>query len=36
MLPVWNGKLRPFAWKATAEVIHDKVRRSRELEGKPD
>lgn len=29
----WNEQPKPFAWKATAEVILDKVRRSKELAG---
>jgi len=29
----WNEKPRPFVWKATAEVILDKVRRCKELAG---
>ena len=27
----WNGAAAPFAWKATADVILDKVRRCKEL-----
>jgi transposase len=26
----WNNQLRPFVWKATADVILDKIRRCRE------
>jgi transposase len=29
----WNQQPRPFVWKATAEVILDKVRRCKELAG---
>ena len=29
-LATWNDKPKPFVWKATADVILDKVRRSRE------
>jgi hypothetical protein len=29
----WNEKPRPFIWKATADVILDKVRRCKELIG---
>jgi transposase len=29
----WNDKPRPFVWKATADVILDKVRRCKELNG---
>jgi transposase len=29
----WNEELRPFVWKATAEVILDKIRRCKELAG---
>lgn len=29
-LAVWNNEPRPFAWKATADVILDKIRRCRE------
>jgi transposase len=31
----WNQEPRPFVWKATAEVILDKVRRCKELAGTP-
>src|SRR5213594_4490161 len=31
----WNNKLQPFVWKATADVILDKVRRCKELAGTP-
>ena len=29
-LATWNHKPKPFLWKATADVILDKVRRCRE------
>jgi hypothetical protein len=29
-LATWNDKPKPFVWKATADVILDKVRRCRE------
>jgi transposase len=29
----WNDKPRPFVWKATADVILEKVRRCKELNG---
>jgi len=29
----WNGDPKPFIWKATADVILDKVRRCKELNG---
>jgi transposase len=29
-LAVWNNEPRPFVWKATADVILDKIRRCRE------
>jgi len=29
----WNNKPHPFVWKATADVILDKVRRCKELAG---
>lgn len=32
-LATWNQKPRAFAWKATADVILDKVRRCKELNG---
>jgi transposase len=32
-LASWNGSPAPFVWKASAEVIPDKVRRCRELTG---
>src|SRR5438128_4332232 len=32
-LATWNQEPRPFVWKATAEVILDKVRRCKELAG---
>jgi transposase len=31
----WNQAPRPFVWKATADVILDKVRRCKELNGTP-
>src|SRR5438552_15015689 len=31
----WNNKPQPFVWKATADVILDKVRRCKELAGTP-
>ena len=31
----WNDQPKPFAWKATADVILDKVRRCKELTGTP-
>ena len=31
----WNNDPKPFVWKATAEVILDKVRRCKELAGTP-
>lgn len=31
----WNHKAQPFVWKATADVILDKVRRCKELAGTP-
>ena len=31
----WNQQPRPFVWKASAEVILDKVRRCKELAGTP-
>jgi len=31
----WNNKPHPFVWKATADVILDKVRRCKELAGTP-
>jgi hypothetical protein len=30
----WNNESKPFEWKATADVILDKVRRCREAIGK--
>jgi transposase len=30
-LALWNGKPTPFIWKASADVILDKVRRCKEL-----
>jgi len=30
-LAQWNGSPTPFAWKASADVILDKVRRCKEL-----
>lgn len=32
-LATWNNKPKPFVWKATADVILDKVRRCREAIG---
>jgi hypothetical protein len=32
----WNGDPAPFVWKASAEVILDKVRRCKELSGTED
>jgi len=32
-LAKWNNKPKPFVWKATADVILDKVRRCKELRG---
>jgi transposase len=32
----WNEKPKPFIWKATADVILDKVRRCKELAGTGD
>jgi transposase len=34
-LATWNENPKPFAWKATADVILDKVRRCKELVGTP-
>src|SRR6267154_4853554 len=31
----WNDEPKPFAWKATADVIFEKVRRCKELTGTP-
>jgi hypothetical protein len=31
----WNNKPHPFLWKATPDVILDKVRRCKELAGTP-
>lgn len=31
----WNDQPKPFVWKATADVILDKVRRCKELTGTP-
>jgi transposase len=31
----WNNQPQPFVWKATADVILDKVRRCKELAGTP-
>ena len=31
----WNDQPKPFVWKATADVIFDKVRRCKELLGTP-
>jgi hypothetical protein len=30
-LASWNGQSRPFVWKASADLILDKVRRGQEL-----
>ena len=30
-LATWNGDPTPFVWKASADVILDKVRRCKEL-----
>ncbi|MFT2542990.1 IS630 family transposase, partial [Escherichia coli] len=30
-LAAWNGSPMPFTWKASADVILDKVRRCKEL-----
>jgi hypothetical protein len=32
-LASWNDTPKPFVWKATADVILDKVRRCKELAG---
>ena len=32
-LSIWNNQPQPFVWKATADVILDKVRRCKELAG---
>jgi transposase len=32
-LATWNDKPKPFVWKATADVILDKIRRCKELNG---
>jgi hypothetical protein len=32
-LASWNDKPKAFAWKATADVILDKIRRCKELAG---
>jgi transposase len=34
-LAKWNDAPKPFIWKATADVILDKVRRCKELSGTP-
>ena len=34
-LSIWNDQPQPFVWKATADVILDKVRRCKELAGTP-
>jgi len=34
-LAKWNDAPKPFVWKATADVILDKVRRCKELSGTP-
>ena len=33
-LATWNGEPKPFVWKASADVILDKVRRCKELSGR--
>ncbi|MFZ0960021.1 MAG: hypothetical protein WAO35_03890 [Terriglobia bacterium] len=35
-LASWNNQPKPFVWRATAEVIRDKVRRREELSGTPE
>jgi transposase len=35
-LSCWNGEPTPFVWRATADVILDKVRRCKELAGTGD
>jgi hypothetical protein len=35
-LASWNGAPTPFVWKASAEVILDKVSRCKELTGTGD
>ncbi|HTV55399.1 MAG TPA: IS630 family transposase, partial [Terriglobia bacterium] len=30
-LAVWNESPKPFVWRATADIILDKVRRCKEL-----
>jgi hypothetical protein len=30
-LATWNGEPAPFTWRASADVILDKVRRCKEL-----
>ena len=32
-LATWNDSPKPFLWKATADVILDKVQRCKELNG---
>jgi len=34
-LATWNDQPKPFVWRATADVILDKVRRCKELTGTP-
>lgn len=34
-LASWNDQPKPFVWKATADVILDKIRRCKELNGTP-
>ena len=34
-LATWNNQPKPFVWRATADVILDKVRRCKELTGTP-
>jgi hypothetical protein len=33
-LAIWNDTPKAFVWKATADVIIDKVRRCKELNGR--
>jgi hypothetical protein len=34
-LATGNNQPKPFVWRATADVVLDKVRRSKELTGTP-
>ena len=34
-LATWNDAPKPFVWHATADVILEKVRRCKELNGTP-